>query len=285
MSSAIRTTAAAAMLGVSPSTLRSWERRFGFPSPLRTAGGHRHFALGEIEALRAAFLQTGDAAAAVAIARERGSGPASDARLVQALTAFDEAACDRLLEESLALRSVERTVAEVLLPAVEALGDEPSAEVAFTHRWATGWLASARRVAPPASRPEGVLVFDAAAPLHADALHAQALELALRRGGLRTLVLTAALAPDRVGRALRALAPRAVVLSGGGAPVDTLARLVFAARQATGDGVAVLDFRGALPAGNASLVERLPGDPLAARDRLLAVVTAPPAAARRAAAG
>jgi MerR family transcriptional regulator, light-induced transcriptional regulator len=39
----IRTNAAAAMLGVSPNTLRSWERRFGFPEPHRTAGGHRQF--------------------------------------------------------------------------------------------------------------------------------------------------------------------------------------------------------------------------------------------------
>ncbi|MCW3050584.1 MAG: MerR family transcriptional regulator, partial [Solirubrobacterales bacterium] len=32
----IRTNAAAAMLGVSPNTLRSWERRYGFPEPRRT---------------------------------------------------------------------------------------------------------------------------------------------------------------------------------------------------------------------------------------------------------
>ncbi len=48
----IRTNAAAAMLGVSPNTLRSWERRFGFPEPRRTAGGHRQFDLAQIEALR-----------------------------------------------------------------------------------------------------------------------------------------------------------------------------------------------------------------------------------------
>ena len=31
--SGIRTNAAAVMLGVSPNTLRSWERRYGFPPP------------------------------------------------------------------------------------------------------------------------------------------------------------------------------------------------------------------------------------------------------------
>lgn len=270
--SAIRTTAAAAMLGVSPSTLRSWERRFGFPAPVRSEGGHRQFALAEIEAVRAAFLQTGDAAAAVAIARDRGTGPATDARLVQALQAFDEPACDRLLEESLALRSVERTVEEVLLPAVAAAGDATSAEAAFAHRWAAGWLAATRRVSPPASRPEGVLVLDGSAPASDDALHALALDLVLRRSGLRTLVLTAALEPERVGRAMRALQPRAVVAAGAGSSLDDVARLVFAARRAGGDGVAVLDFRGALPTGGASLVERLPGTPLAAAERVLTAV-------------
>ena len=33
--SVLRTHAAAAMLGVSPNTLRSWERRFGYPTPQR----------------------------------------------------------------------------------------------------------------------------------------------------------------------------------------------------------------------------------------------------------
>ena len=63
---AIRTNAAAAMLGVSPNTLRSWERRFGYPEPRRTAGGHRQFDLNEIEALRSAFEETHNISSAVA---------------------------------------------------------------------------------------------------------------------------------------------------------------------------------------------------------------------------
>src|ERR1700683_4202835 len=79
--SAIRTNAAAAMLGVSPSTLRSWERRFGYPMPQRTEGGHRQFELTEIEALRQSFSETHDISSAISIARERGEGPSSPARL------------------------------------------------------------------------------------------------------------------------------------------------------------------------------------------------------------
>ncbi len=33
------------MLGVSPSTLRTWERRLGYPQPQRTEGNHRHYEL------------------------------------------------------------------------------------------------------------------------------------------------------------------------------------------------------------------------------------------------
>ena len=118
---AIRTNAAAAMLGVSPNTLRSWERRFGYPEPRRTAGGHRQFDLNEIEALRSAFEETHNISSAVALARERGAGPATPSRLRSAFARFDEVDADRVLEESLAVRSVERTVEEVLLPGVESL--------------------------------------------------------------------------------------------------------------------------------------------------------------------
>ena len=180
----IRTNAAAAMLGVSPNTLRSWERRFSYPTPRRTAGGHRQYDLGEIEALRAAFEDTHNISSAIAIARERGAGPSSSSRMRSAFGRFDEVEADRLLEESLAVRSLERTVEEVLLPSIESLaegddllGSAPPPEYVFAHRWATGWLAAARRVAPAASRSEGVLVFDASRPLDVDALHAQALEL------------------------------------------------------------------------------------------------------------
>src|SRR5881398_776733 len=167
----IRTNAAAAMLGVSPNTLRSWERRFGFPTPRRTQGGHRQFDLMEIEALRQAFAETQNISSAISIARERGEGPATPARLRDAFARFDEDKADRLLEESLATRSVERTVQEVLLPTVDDL------------------LAAALRVAPSAHRSEGVLIFTATAPLEVDALHVQALELCLRRTGIRTLAL------------------------------------------------------------------------------------------------
>lgn len=283
MSGSIRTNAAAAMLGVSPNTLRSWERRFGFPEPKRTAGGHRQFDLAEIEALRAAFEETQNISSAVSVARARGTGPASPARLQSAFSRFDEDGANRLIEESLTVRSVERTVEEVLLPSVEALAEDgaaPTPEYLFAWRFATGWLAATQRLAAPASRAEGVLVFDASRPPEADGLHAQALELVLRRGGLRTLTLTAQCDPTRLSHAVSALEPRAVILTGRGASLDTLGRLVFTARRVAGEDVAILDYRGAIPHAGGTTVEELPSAPLAARDVVLDRVAARPASGR-----
>jgi DNA-binding transcriptional MerR regulator len=304
--SAIRTNAAAAMLGVSPSTLRSWERRFGYPMPQRTEGGHRQFELTEIEALKQSFSETHDISSAISIARERGEGPSSPARLQSALAAFREDLADRLLEESLAVRSVERTVESVLLPAVELLLDDSpsdgpadmahtitaaspapagaggSPEYRFAWRYATGWLAAAQRVAPPATREEGVLIFDLSRPADIDALYVQALELILRRTGLRVLSLPVDLEDARIGGALRALRPNAVVLGGRGAALGALGKLVYAARQAE-PGVEVLDYRGALPDTGASTTRRLGESPTAAaealRERLTGVVQIQPSTA------
>src|SRR5436190_8172239 len=112
--SGIRINAAAGMLGVSTSTLRSWERRLGYPLPRRTPGNHRLYELDEVEALRDALRETRNIASAVEVARQRGRGPASAERLVECFDAFDEAAADRELEQSLAIRSVERTISELL---------------------------------------------------------------------------------------------------------------------------------------------------------------------------
>jgi hypothetical protein len=284
MSGSIRTNAAAAMLGVSPNTLRSWERRFGYPEPTRTAGGHRQFDLAEFEALRSAFEETQNISSAISVARERGAGPASPARLRSAFARFDEDGANRLVEESLTVRSVERTIEEVLLPSVESLSSEagsaPTPEYGFAWRYATGWMAATQRVAPPASRAEGVLVFDASCAPDMCALHAQALELVLRRAGLRTLTLSADCDPNRLTHAVAALNPRAVVLTGRRASLDALGRLVFCARRVAGETVAILDYRGAIPHAGSSTVEELPDGTMAARETILARIEGRPVSGR-----
>ena len=100
---------------------------------------------------------------------------------------------------------------------------------------------------------EGILIFDASVPCDFDGLHAQALELVLRRAGLRTLCLTSTIEPTRLGRALRALDPQAVVLTGRRVTLDAIGRLVYAVRGIV-QGVLVLDYRNAVPDTGASTV-------------------------------
>ena len=154
----IRTNAAAAMLGVSPNTLRSWERRFGFPEPRRTAGGHRQFDLGRDRG--AARGLRGDAQRLLRDRRRPRARRRPGVRrraCVRRFNRFDESEADRILEESLAVRSVERTVEEVLLPAVEALAECDRHRPRVRLRLALGasWLAAAMRVAPAADARRG----------------------------------------------------------------------------------------------------------------------------------
>jgi MerR family transcriptional regulator, light-induced transcriptional regulator len=271
--SGIRTNAAAELLGVSPNTLRSWERRFGYPKPRRTQGGHRQYELSELESLRRALLETHNISSAIELARQRGEGPSSPSRMIDAFDHFDEQGADRVMEESLAVRSIERTVEEVLLPSLELAEDREGreAERELAYRWATGWLHATRRVTPPASRPQGVLLFDSSKRLDLESLHVQALELGLRRAGFRTLLLAFDLPPDRIVRAVRALDPTAFVFCGGDATLDVVGRLVYTVRQ-VGSAAPVFEYREAMPVTGDHGIPSLGASPVEAVGRLKAYV-------------
>src|SRR6185503_112087 len=154
--------------------------------------------------------------------------------LIAAFEAFDEGAADRAMEESLAIRPLERTVEELLLPAVDRLAIEPDrgAELEFASRWAMGWLHGARRLASAASRPAGILLLDSSQGEDVEEVHAQALDLTLRRAGFRVLMLSDELGEERLERALRALDPTAIVLCGPRADTPSAVKLVRRVREA-----------------------------------------------------
>ena len=116
------------------------------------------------------------------------------------------------------MRSLERTVAEVLLPALEMAARRrtsrrPSCEHAC--RWATGWLHGARRLAPRRdARPRASCCSTPARPLGRRGRLVQALELFLRRAGLRVLLLSASLAEARFRERPPRAPPTAVVICG-----------------------------------------------------------------------
>ena len=187
----LKTSEAAAVLNVSPNTLRAWERRFGYPKPQRTAGKHRLYTHGEVAALRDALQEGLSISSAISRARESLSSDTST--LIGALQAFELDRADAAMEAALALRSVERSVEEVLLPSIREIGERhgfDSAPWAFAARWATDWLQRAQRMAPPPMRPAAVLVGDATRDdLDPDALALKALQLFAVRSGARVLVL------------------------------------------------------------------------------------------------
>jgi len=271
----IRTTAAARMLGVSTNTLRSWERRYGFPQPLRSQGGHRQYDFEEIAALRQTLAETHNVSSAIALVQERGAGPPSSAQLATAYQQLDDRQADRLLEESLVVRSLERTIDEVLLPGVESCADpaDQTAEYEFAWRHAVSWLAAIGRLSHASARSETILLIDPSVPCDLDGLQTRALEVILRATGLRTVTLTPAIQRSRLRRALRALAPQAVVVCGERASLDTIARLVFAART-MGGRTHVFDYRVPVPETRGSGLSHLGDSPVAAKEDLLAALDA-----------
>src|ERR1700736_1554931 len=142
----LKTSEAAALLNVSPNTLRAWERRFGFPKPQRSPGRHRLFTHGEVASLRDALQEGLSISSAVSRAREGLSADANS--LIGALVSYEGERADQAIEAALALRSVERSVEEVILPTLEDIvgryGSE-SAAWAFASHWAADWLRRAVR--------------------------------------------------------------------------------------------------------------------------------------------
>ncbi|WP_445148198.1 MerR family transcriptional regulator [Baekduia sp. Peel2402] len=231
----LKTSEAAAVLNVSPNTLRAWERRFGYPKPQRSPGKHRLYTHGEIAALRDA-LQEGLSISS-AISRARESVAADTHVLVGALAAYELERADAAMEGALALRSVERSVEEVLLPSLEEIGDRhgtDSAPWALAARWAGEWLLRAQRLSPPASSRPSVLLGDATRDqIDPDALALRALELCTTRVGLRTLTLPVT-GLAGLGDVLAAYQPRVVVIAGGEENDDDVARWAYRVRAAGG---------------------------------------------------
>jgi DNA-binding transcriptional MerR regulator len=256
----LRTSEAAKLLGVSPSTLRTWEQRFRFPEPHRLPGRYRFYSHGEVVALRAA-LQEG-LSISTAVLRARDALTADTDSLITALASYDCGRADAAIETALHQLSLARVVEEVVLRSLDEIARRDgagSAMWAFAARWATDWLHRARRLGLPPASPFAILVGDATRDeLDLDAPYIRALELFCVRAGARTLSVCAR-AVAGIGDAAEVHQPDIVVFAGKDADDVTATRWTNAIQRAVGPVPLAVYRRGTKGSGH-TVLPCAPGD-------------------------
>jgi len=231
----LKTSEAATLLNVTANTLRAWESRFDFPTPQRSPGNHRSYLHCEVAALRRALRDGLSVSSAVVRAQE---ALAADGRsLITALEQYDRERADAAIEAALGFRSVEQSVEEVLLPALEQIRSErtlDSAAWAFAAHWGGEWLRRATRLAPPGLRRLSILVGDASRDeLDPDALYIRALELFCLRAGIDVMSLSVR-GVAGIGDVITVHGPDLVVLAGAHMSDDRAASWTHSVRREVG---------------------------------------------------
>lgn len=264
----LKTREAAALLSVSPNTLRTWERRFDFPKPRRSSGGHRLYIYSEVLELRDALATGLSISSAISVASQ---GIGADGHgLVSALRSFRADLADRAMEGSLALRSFEATLDDILLPGLLGIHsrDGPeSAAWAFASRWGGEWLGRAHRLTPPRARTLAILVGDASGgESDLAAIYVRALELCCARGGCAVLTLPVR-AVIGLQQPVELIDPNAVVIAGQHVEDHKVALWAYAVHCVTPPVPFYLFHRRA--GENLSSTRALPRSPVGAHSELL----------------
>jgi DNA-binding transcriptional MerR regulator len=200
-------------------TIRSWERRYGFPSPPRTDGRHRRYTQHEIEQLRDLrdLITRGHSAREAAARLSAARGPVGDAELldaaVDAAMRLDSDGIRSALDRAAERFGIEGTIRDVAFPAMREIGT----------RWKTGtcdveqehlatdstraWLARQAAMAPPPFRPEPIVLACGPKDLHTIGVEAFAVVLSRRGWPCRVLgAMTPAASLLATVRAVRAIA-------------------------------------------------------------------------------
>jgi hypothetical protein len=276
----LRTSEAADYLNVSPSTLRSWERRFGFPRPLRSPGQHRIYSVAELDALRDALAAGLGVSSAVSAARDAISS--GGRALAPALAGYRAADADRAMERALAVGTLEQAVTGLLLPVLEDVVRRygaTSTTWAFSARWAEDWLGRLRRLTPNERILGAVVIADCSRDaFDLDAVHGRVLELFCQRGGIHC-VSVPVWADKCLSELLRATDPGAVVFSGRWAATKHEHRWEHAICHG-GAPVSWHAYRRTSSSGSPR-VRGLPRSPLEARTQLVLALSGAADAARR----
>ncbi|MFI9803547.1 MerR family transcriptional regulator [Streptomyces sp. NPDC052301] len=248
----LTTGALARRLGVSPTTLRSWDRRYGIGPAARTDRRHRRWAPGDVavleamcrltasgvppaEAARAARERTnqgtvgGDTAGPLPAARPRTTGtgtpsPASPGRhgrgLARAAVRLDAPALEEGLEAVVTAYGVVAAWQDVMAPALHAVGRKWASsgdryvEVEHLLSWhvSTTLRRHTRRPGPADDLGGPAPVVLACVPGEQHTLPLEALNAALSHVPVPTRMFGAAVPAEALVAAVRRLGPAAVLL-------------------------------------------------------------------------
>ena len=186
---------------VPASTLRQWERRYGFPKPDRSESGYRLYSdvdIAHIEAMKRHIANGIPASRAADLVRSQTTTseaprPAASLKdeLVQALVDLDDVRADRVLSEAHALHPVEAVMADVMRSAMIEIGDRwhSGATTTTTEHFASSYVQGRLRslLGLAGRNPRGPVVIVACAPTDRHELGALMVAVGLRREGFRVL--------------------------------------------------------------------------------------------------
>ncbi|WP_328924385.1 MerR family transcriptional regulator [Streptomyces sp. NBC_00190] len=239
----LSTGAVARRLGVSPTTLRSWERRYAIGPAHREGGRHRRWTAQDIARLELMCRLTArgvppaeaaravrDEAAARADARTAGPDPGGPGSLPlgevrqqrrglsRAAVRLDAPAVEDLLDAALAEHGLVTAWEEVIAPTLHAVGrkwataGERYVEVEHLLSWHVS--SALRRIRPvrTPSHPDVPPVLLACVPGEQHSLPIEALAAALGERGVPVRMFGADLPPGALRDAVRRTGPRALVL-------------------------------------------------------------------------
>jgi hypothetical protein len=215
--------AVSSLLGIPIPTIRSWERRYGFPAPARTNGRHRRYSMEEVDLLRGLrdeITHGHPAREAVGLVRRGSSVRERDEHLEHFLTSamrLDPLGLRRALDTATDTLGVEAAIRDVALPAMREMGSRWKAgtcDVANEHLATEAirvWLARLTVMAPPPFRPGPIVLACGPKDLHSVGL--EAFGVLLGRRGWPVRVLGPLTPTDALLTAVRAAAAWAAVVA------------------------------------------------------------------------
>ncbi len=220
------------LTGVSTATLRAWERRYGVPTPARTASAYRLYSEADVALIKrmSEMVKQGVAAAEAArsvLATSERTLPTSAGeldpfesaceRIVDATVRFDPDALELEAKRVLALGSGLVIFDRVLGPALRRIGELwhggviTIAQEHLASQVVLGTLIDLLRLSQPTDSSRRVALACFADEDHVLGLYGAALRFA--SWGFRTMILGARTPPSAIARVVHSLDPDVVALS------------------------------------------------------------------------